>query len=1607
MAEPSKRVRLGDFIIEKKVGEGGMGTVFMARQESLDRVVALKVLPRSFAENPEFVERFRREARAAASLVHPNVVQVYSVGEEKGVPYFAMEFVDGKSLDELVKSGKRFAVREAAGLAVQVARALEAAYEKGLVHRDIKPANVMLDRKNTVKVTDFGLAKPSSGSLDITQPGLVVGTPIYMSPEQGAGEDVDCTSDIYSLGVVLYEMLTGRVPFQSENVGTIIYKHLHEPPAALNAEVPGPLEGIVLRCLGKRPQDRYASPGELVRALNAFLRGEPQTDPTLMLRAGAAAPQPDDATLRVPTPVPVGGPPSGKRGVAPPLSTPATTLQPVPAKKGSGMLIGFTAALVLMAAGGGGYYLYHVRTRPVKPADNGSTRPPANGNGVTPGEQRLALSLAPLGELLPGGSRVELITPEGPVAVSLANPQELELPAGSYQLNFSRPGYESRSWKLTLSAEGVSPELDEESISLEPTAELLGPYQKGEKLLAGERVKYSAAAAALRELKKAAEIDPDFRKVAELLKRAGESMSLAEQRWQDQFTRAKGLAGQKKWREAKTAFEKLLKEIPPGKPLYNSVQMQVTTASDALMKVVRYRDQITGGIRKGEYDKAWTAHKQLVLISPASPELGGLAATIEKGAKLLKKANADYAAGDYAGAGKGFDRVLAVSPECVAARKLKARCAKLLKTTNEIERAVAAAEGQLEAGNYAACLAALDKLAGRSLGEHAKRVAALRARAAQGAEAKSIDAQLARFGRAFAGADLDTLRKQVFDFRPAHDDFRRSFEAQARELAASGIEITAWEHKLGSVKVERSARGEPSTARARAACSFKLSIPAIGKTVSGSMPVEFTFNQVGGKWLLAAAAPGGRPKVTSGGAGPAAPRLSGKVAAVEGRIVTIDRGKAQGVTAGMVFNVFEPARVVHLPMTKEKLFVEERPLAAVEVFDVGGKSARCAFVPGTAAEAIRKVKAGMLVSLSRARKVARTFPVVAGIKASAAAAAAGERVAVTLEVKAVKGVFVSYKWSATGGILSSRRTASPGVKWTAPAKAGDYQITATVAAPSGRQEVHSLTVKSSGTGKAHPKSYVLEARLGRPGILEDCRDIAFDAQGYAYVLDGRLRRVLLFDPDCRLRGPSGKYTTAATFERIAVRDDVLYCLDTRSGSVKRYYVGRAVQFAKEHGKGIGGRGEGNGKLRAPVDLAFSAAGELHVLDAPEGAPSVQVFGAGGNFIQSFGSRSRGAGSFSQPVAIVGDRAGRMHVLDAGRRRVVSFKDGRPLGTFACGPKTAQLVDLAYDAATDSLIVLDAAGGTAGVYSPAGKARGSLGAKAGLTSLKGATRIAAGRAGSALAAAGAGKLLSRFATDGTFLGQAGGTPFSGYCKIAAGPGEGLSALDTSTGVVRSFDRNGWMLAEFGGRKAFRKAADLVVDDNGLVYVLDSGASDVKVFDAAGRPKGTYGKRGRPPAGLEGVIDLATDGGKRLGVLCYQPQNSIFHYGLGMRSRPVVFPSRKRSTQGPKLLAIDSATQTFLLDRKGQVTSYDQKQNRLGTWPIAFRDARDMEARAGRVFVLDAKIGAALVCDAGGAELARIKLPKDCRKPDDLAASDYEVVYIFDVGLRSVLKFRAKR
>ncbi len=269
--EPLRRIRLGEYIIEQKVGSGGMGQVFKARQPSLDRVVALKVLPKTVTSDRELVERFYREARSAARLIHPNVVQIYSVGEEHGVPYFAMEFIEGQDLEEKLRGGDRFSAEESVNIAAGVAMALACANESGIIHRDIKPGNIMIDARGQIKVTDFGLAKPVEEMKDnITQAGYIVGTPTYMSPEQGEGLGNDIRSDMYSLGVVFYELLTGTVPFKAKTPASLIYMHVHQPPvppSELNPTIPEDVEAIVLRCLEKNPDERYQSPGELLADL--------------------------------------------------------------------------------------------------------------------------------------------------------------------------------------------------------------------------------------------------------------------------------------------------------------------------------------------------------------------------------------------------------------------------------------------------------------------------------------------------------------------------------------------------------------------------------------------------------------------------------------------------------------------------------------------------------------------------------------------------------------------------------------------------------------------------------------------------------------------------------------------------------------------------------------------------------------------------------------------------------------------------------------------------------------------------------------------------------------------------------------------------------------------------------------------------------------------------------------------------------------------------------------------------------------------------------------------------------------------------------------------
>jgi len=259
--------------LERKLGAGGMGAVYLARHEGLNKPMAVKILPPEFASNPDFIERFMREARLAARLEHPNVVQVHDVGTEHGVYYITMQYVEGRSLDVILKERKKFSVSESVSIVKRVAIALAAAHKLGVVHRDIKPANILLSKDGVIKVADFGLAKDSDSNRTISGTGQIVGTPYYMSPEQAQGLSVDSRSDLYSLGATLYHMLTGKRPFEAPTPISIVLKHISEepvPPRRIDPSIPENVCAVLAKMMAKKPEARHATAEELVRELDSL-----------------------------------------------------------------------------------------------------------------------------------------------------------------------------------------------------------------------------------------------------------------------------------------------------------------------------------------------------------------------------------------------------------------------------------------------------------------------------------------------------------------------------------------------------------------------------------------------------------------------------------------------------------------------------------------------------------------------------------------------------------------------------------------------------------------------------------------------------------------------------------------------------------------------------------------------------------------------------------------------------------------------------------------------------------------------------------------------------------------------------------------------------------------------------------------------------------------------------------------------------------------------------------------------------------------------------------------------------------------------------------------
>src|SRR5918911_1468043 len=279
----------GRYELEELVGTGGMSSVFKARDALLERHVALKILHPHFTEDEQYVERFRREARAVASLSHPNIVTILDRGEDEGRQFIVFELVEGRTLKEVLDEEGRLPVARALEIAIEVARGLGFAHEHGLVHRDVKPQNVILNGDGRAKVTDFGIARSLEvQGVGVTQSGAVLGTSNYIAPEQASGRPVDRTTDVYSLGVVLFELLTGEVPFPGESFVAVAMQHVSEPPPSVleaRPDVPVRVARAVDRALEKDPTERFATMDAFAAELQACLAelgSEPDLDATLI-----------------------------------------------------------------------------------------------------------------------------------------------------------------------------------------------------------------------------------------------------------------------------------------------------------------------------------------------------------------------------------------------------------------------------------------------------------------------------------------------------------------------------------------------------------------------------------------------------------------------------------------------------------------------------------------------------------------------------------------------------------------------------------------------------------------------------------------------------------------------------------------------------------------------------------------------------------------------------------------------------------------------------------------------------------------------------------------------------------------------------------------------------------------------------------------------------------------------------------------------------------------------------------------------------------------------------------------------------------------------------
>ncbi len=765
-------------------------------------------------------------------------------------------------------------------------------------------------------------------------------------------------------------------------------------------------------------------------------------------------------------------------------------------------------------------------------------------------------------------------------------------------------------------------------------------------------------------------------------------------------------------------------------------------------------------------------------------------------------------------------------------------------------------------------------------------------------------------------------------------------------------------------------------------------------------------------------------------------RVSGTILEVTGEFVTIDRGREAGVAERDVFDVYQPAKRIQLPMTNEVIYIQDRVVARTVVVDLDRTVARARIVPNDDGSAPSGVRKGDPV-VSNPFVVAKNLPpVVKSIAASAARAEFGTSVTIRLDVIDEKEDQAYFTFETTGGLLSRDRAAVGEVTWTAPLARGKYKVTASVFDTAGNRTQASVEIEGQGPVERRnvyvPRRYLADHRLPFGAV----KDIAFDESNACFVADAdKQPRIYGISADWDLDAAgkpalvTNEYEKPGYYEieRLVVRGGDAYFVDTYEKRAIRARIGPKM-FQEAAAVIYGAKGGRNGEFEKPVDIGVDSAGDVYVVD--EARACVQIFSSDGGFVASIGAAGDRPGAFKRPVGLGVAKDGTLYVLDDGRKKVVIFRNRRYVGEFSAGGQTDTLLDVKVEPFTGRVCVLEGKGGQVRSFSPDGapieRTFGAIGE--GFGAFREPRRLKFDQQGS-LYVVDAGRVLHRCdPASGRVVARWGGTDFTYATKVSAGPGGELALLLPKRYEVVTLDRRGWISGIFGGDGKtpgkFQDPIDLVVDGQGNVYVLDQDRGDVQQFSSSGSVQRAFGKLGSRSEELKNAVDLAIDPDRRFVCVLDQRDNfnvKVFDLAGGLKA---VFPGIEDECEDALQIALTGAGRVHVgVDAsKEQMRTYDIAGALRGSGATWDAD-KDSKFRVGGVWTLkDVKGPADLETTNTGLLLAvankdqvvafsttrsdylpPLKDPKVCPSPVDVAADDYDRVYILDADRGRIVEF----